>query len=108
MSAKKKSRAPSLDNLAAEAGKLLLEEVGDLFTALFASGQASVPSSEPAPGESPASVLGVADRAPREVVDAAYRVQAAAAHPDRAGGDAEWFKKLTGARDTLYKERGWK
>jgi hypothetical protein len=106
--AKKNPRRPSLDSFSAEVGEMILDEAARIFRAVFAEGPLSVPSSEPAPGESPASVLGVADRAPREVVDAAYRVQAAAAHPDRAGGDAEHFKRLTAARDLVYKARGWK
>jgi hypothetical protein len=103
-------RRPSLDNLAVEAGRMFLEEVGGLFAALFESGQASGPPPVPKPRtwDAPADVLGVASNAPRVVVDAAFRVQAAAAHPDRADGDADRFKALTAARDTLYKLRGWK
>lgn len=88
---------------------MLVSEVDRIFCGLFETGPQSVPSAEPAPRalDGPADVLGVAANAPRVVVDAAFRVQAAAAHPDK-GGNGEWFKQLTAARDALYKARGWK
>lgn len=54
--------------------------------------------------EQPWAVLGVAEDAPPEVVDAAYRTLAKRAHPD-AGGSHEAMTRLNQARDAMHARR---
>jgi len=51
-------------------------------------------------------VLYISHDAPKEVVDAAYKVMMSMNHPDK-GGDAEMCVKINNAKDFIYKERGW-
>lgn len=60
-----------------------------------------------APAPAPWVALPLPSAATRAQVDAAYRALASVAHPDKATGDAEWFKELTAARDAVYAARGW-
>jgi len=55
----------------------------------------------------PYATLGVLPSAPREVVEAAYRTLAKAAHPD-TGGSAERMRVLNAAIASIRKERRWK
>jgi len=50
--------------------------------------------------------LGVDPRASVVEINAAYRELARKAHPDNAGGSAEWMSRLNVARDQALKERG--
>ena len=59
----------------------------------------------PAGGESWWSVLGVAETAAADTIEAAYRHAAKKAHPD-AGGSAAQFERIKKARDAGLKARG--
>ena len=112
------------DDLAEAAGRVALDKLGEMLDGVSladllrpaapAPGRVSGPTPSASALAAAAAVLGVTPTAPRAVVDAAYRVQAAATHPDR-GTDAKdkanrtrEFRRVTLARDTLYHERGWK
>ena len=105
----------ALDRAAEQVGRetveLIKEVVGRLFTpdAAHVGPERAQPETRRTSPPRPScyAVLGVAERAPREVVDAAYRVLSKVAHPDAGGSEAR-FKTLTAARDTIYTERGWK
>ena len=63
--------------------------------------RARLPKARPAPADGgPWAVLGVVRGAPRDVCEAAYRVQAKRAHPDR-GGDPATFRRLTEAIEKI-------
>ncbi len=61
----------------------------------------------PPPAPDPHALLHVSPRAPREVVEAAYRTLAKLYHPD-TGGDPERMKALTAAMDRIRTLRGWR
>lgn len=122
------------DTLAQEAGRVALERLRDVLHddplgMLFGPGpapereQRERPRARPAgrvsapwqgrsPFEDACGVLGVSPQASRVVVDAAYRVLAAEAHPDKhpkfPATAAHDFRRFTEAREIIYKERGWK
>lgn len=61
----------------------------------------------PAPGSTPWwSVLGLAQTATREQIEAAYRSLARERHPDRPGGSHDLMADLNRAREQGLKERG--
>ena len=85
------------------------ELLGRLFDHLVSEGteQETLPPPRPPrrPGKpSPYAMLFVAEGAPLEVCEAAYRVLAKRAHPD-AGGNPATFRKLTTAIEMLRKTR---
>ena len=55
--------------------------------------------------EAPYAILHVSPDAPTEVVHAAYRALAQLHHPDK-GGNADTFRKISEARDSILKARG--
>lgn len=105
------------DQLAEAAGTLALERVRELLRdvkmgdVLLAAARQSVrpkPARDVSPYAAACATLGVSTTAPRAVVDAAYRVLAAATHPDRAHGREADFRAVGDARDVIYQRRGWK
>lgn len=112
------------DQLAQAAGEVALERLRGLVADLDLSQLLRMPEAPaPAPAKRPrpadplaeaCAMLGVSQGATRAVVDAAYRVQAAACHPDRQPNEArkaaaaEAFRRLTDARGIIYQARGWK
>lgn len=105
------------DRLAEAAGTVALERVRellqdvsltDVLTTAARTAARPKPARDVSPYAAACATLGVAPTAPRAVVDAAYRVQAAALHPDRARGREAEFRNVTQARDAIYARRGWK
>ena len=99
-------RKPSFEQYARRFGDELL---GRLFDHLVSEGTEQETLSPPRPPRhpgkpSPYAMLFVAEGAPLDVCEAAYRALAKRAHPD-AGGDPAAFRRLTVAIDTLRKRR---
>ena len=74
------------------------------FSGFGLSVQASAPA--PVTEELWWDVLDVSRTASADVINAAFRVKAKAAHPDRPGGSYEAMQRLNAARDRGLKERG--
>lgn len=60
----------------------------------------------PTPDSDPYATLFVVRSAPREVIDAAYRALSRMQHPD-LGGTTEQMQRLNGAKDAIYRQKGW-
>lgn len=59
-------------------------------------------TSLPGPTDAPWDVLGIAQTATKQEIDAAYRDLARQAHPDRPGGSHDAMQRVNLARDAMY------